>query len=254
MSERLQDKVIIVTGAGSGIGRAAAELFAAEGAHVAAFDINGEALDALHADNKTITTHIVDVTQPDPVRDSIIAVHRAHGRIDGVFNVAGGSGRRAGDGPAHDATLEGWNYTLNLNLTSIFLMCKYVLEPMLAQSSGAIVNVASVLGMTGNADFATHAYAASKGGVISFSRALAVYYAPHSIRVNVIAPGLIATAMSARAQQDEHTLAQLPRLQPLTGTLGQPDDCAAAAAYLLSDEAKFVTGVVLPIDGGWTAQ
>src|SRR5690606_34264452 len=98
------------------------------------------------------------------------------------------------------------------------------------------------------------AYAASKAGIIGLSRAMATYYAPRGVRVNVIAPGLIATPMSRRAQQDQHIQSRLRQLQPLTGAMGAPDDIAAAAAYLVSDDARFVTGVVLPVDGGWTAQ
>jgi NAD(P)-dependent dehydrogenase (short-subunit alcohol dehydrogenase family) len=127
--------------------------------------------------------------------------------------------------------------------------------PALLANHGAIVNVASVLGMVGgDADFATHAYAASKAGIIGLSRAMASYYAPQGLRVNVVAPGLIATPMSQRAQQSDHIKARLPYLQPLTGDFGQADDVAAAVAYLLSRDAAFVTGTVLPVDGGWTTQ
>ena len=133
-------------------------------------------------------------------------------------------------------------------------MCKYAMPPLL-ETRGAIVNLASVLGMVGgDEDFATHAYAASKAGAIGLSRAMASYYAPRGLRVNVIAPGLIATAMSQRAQADEHILGRLPQLQPLTGAMGTAEDIAGAAAYLLSDDARFVTGAVLTVDGGWTAR
>src|SRR5690606_14202936 len=159
-----------------------------------------------------------------------------------------------GDGPVDSCTIEGWDQTIALNLTSIFLMCKYTV-PHLLKTRGAIVNLSSVLGLVGgDEDFATHAYAASKSGIVGLSRSMASYYAPQGLRVNVIAPGLIATAMSKRAQQDEHILNRLPQLQPLTGTMGAPDDIAAAAAYLLSDDARFVTGTVLPVDGGWTTR
>jgi NAD(P)-dependent dehydrogenase (short-subunit alcohol dehydrogenase family) len=111
-----------------------------------------------------------------------------------------------------------------------------------------------VLGMVGgDEDFATHAYAASKAGIIGLSRAMAAYYAPRGLRVNVIAPGLIATPMSRRAQESEQIRGRLAQLQPLTGAMGLPEDVAAAAAYLASEDARFVTGVVLPVDGGWTA-
>jgi NAD(P)-dependent dehydrogenase (short-subunit alcohol dehydrogenase family) len=136
----------------------------------------------------------------------------------------------------------------------MFLMCKHTI-PSLLESRGAIVNLSSVLGLVGgDADFATHAYATSKAGIIGLSRAMASYYAPRGVRVNVIAPGLIATPMSQRAQADPHILHRLDQLQPLTGTFGVPDDIAAAAAYLASDDTRFVTGTVLTVDGGWTVR
>jgi len=178
-----------------------------------------------------------------------------NGSLDVLVNVAGGSGRRWGDGPTDGCTLEGWQRTLDLNLNSVFYCCKYGLQAMLPRKHGAIVNVSSVLGLVGgDADFATHAYAASKGGIISLTRSIASYYAPHGIRANVILPGLIATPMSRRAQDDLHIRRRLPHLQPLTGDFGHPEDVAHAAVYLASDESSFVTGAVLTVDGGWTVR
>ena len=225
---------------------------------MAAFDINAETLNTtaeqIRSADGQVRAYVVDVTNADQVEKSVARVREESGRIGGVFNVAGGSGRKYGDGPAHECTIEGWTDTLQLNLTSAFLVGKYALESMMQNQSGVIINLASVLSIVGNADFATHAYAASKGAIISLSRAMAVYYAPYHIRVNVIAPGLIDTVMSQRAQQNEHIMSMLTTLQPLTGGLGLPEDVAAAAAYLMSDDAKFVTGIVLPVDGGWLAQ
>ena len=243
---RLQDKVAIVTGGGSGIGLATAELFTEEGAHVFVFDINP-------ADNERSLS--VDVTVPHEVEAAIQQVLQRHGHLDILVNVAGGSGRIWGDGPADSCTLEGWDQTLSLNLDSVFYCCKYALQVMLAQKQGTIVNVSSVLGMVGgDDDFATHAYATSKGGIISLTRSIASYYAPRGIRANVICPGLIATPMSQRAQESEHIRSRLSELQPLTSNFGAPGDIAHAALYLASDEASFVTGAVLTVDGGWTVR
>ena len=199
---RLQNKVAIVTGGGSGIGLATAQLFAEEGAHVIIFDVN-------LVDNENSLR--VDVTVPHKVEFAIQQVLQEYGHLDILVNVAGGSGRKWGDGPADSCTLEGWDKTLSLNLDSVFYCCKYALQAMLDQKQGVIVNVSSVLGMVGgDDDFATHAYATSKGGIISLTRSIASYYAPRGIRANVICPGLIATPMSQRAQESEHIRSRLP--------------------------------------------
>ena len=242
---RLPDKVAIVTGGGSGIGLATAQLFAEEGARVVAFDIQPAGANTLQ----------VDVASASDVESAVQQVLQTHGRLDILVNVAGGSGRKWGDGPADACSLEGWEKTLALNLDSVFYCCKYALQAMLPQNHGVIVNVSSVLGMVGgDEDFATHAYASSKGGVISLTRSIASYYAPRGIRANVICPSLIETPMSQRAQESEHIRARLLQLQPLTGKFGSPKDVAQAALYLASDEASFVTGAVLTVDGGWTVR
>ena len=242
---RLHDKVAVVTGGASGIGLATVQLFAEEGARVIILDINPSAADSLR----------VDVTSAHEVESAIKAVVDGHGHLDILVNVAGGSGRHWGDGPVDSCTLEGWEKTLALNLNGVFFCCKYTLQVMLAQKQGVIVNISSVLGMVGgDEDFATHAYASSKGAVISLTRSIASYYAPRGIRANVICPSLIATPMSQRAQESEHIRARLAELQPLTSDFGSPKDVAQAALYLASDESSFVTGSVLTVDGGWTVR
>jgi NAD(P)-dependent dehydrogenase (short-subunit alcohol dehydrogenase family) len=240
---RLADKVAVVTGGASGIGLATAQLFAEEGAQVVIFDLNAEG------------GKQVNVTSASEVESACKEVTGRFGRLDILVNIAGGSGRKWGDGPVDACTLEGWENTLALNLDSVFYCCKYALQAMLPRGHGIIVNVSSVLGMVGgDEDFATHAYASSKGAVISLTRSIASYYAPRGIRANVICPGLIATPMSRRAQESEQIRARLSQLQPLTGDFGSAGDVAHAALYLASDESSFVTGSILTVDGGWTVR
>lgn len=242
---RLQDKVAIVTGGASGIGLATVQLFAEQGARVIAFDLNASGTVAIK----------VDVTSAVEVESAIQDVVKKYGRLDILVNVAGGSGRKWGDGPVDECSLEGWEQTLALNLDSVFYCCKYGLQVMLSHEAGVIVNVSSVLGLVGgDEDFATHAYAASKGGVISLTRSIASYYASRRIRANVICPSLIATPMSQRVQESQEIRARLSRLQPLTGDFGSPEDVAQAALFLASDESSFITGAVLTVDGGWTVR
>ncbi len=212
---------VVVTGADGGIGRATSAAFEAAG----------------------YTVHGVDRDDAFPSLDRIDALVCAHGI----------SGRRFGDGPVDECTEEGWDTVLDANLRTVFLYTKQAIPLLRANGGGSIVTVSSVLGIVGGgADFATHAYAASKAAVIGLTRAMAVTYAAEGIRCNVVAPGLIATPMSARAQEDPAIRAQLSELQPLTGDFGTPEDVAAACVYLAT--APFVTGTVLTVDGGWTAQ
>ena len=255
----LEGKVAIVTGAASGIGAATASRFAESGATVALLDINDELGEATAANITQAGGKAqffgVNLVDAEAVSMTVNQVYQQYKQLDIVVNVAGGSGRAKGDGPVADCTPEGWDYTLDLNLKSVFLVCKYSTIHMLAQGRGAIVNISSVLGLVGgDHDFGTHAYAASKGAVISLTRAIASYYAPEKIRANVICPSLIATAMSTRAQSNPNIVNRLQDLQPLTGAFGTPDDVAQAALYLASDAASFVTGAVLTVDGGWTVR
>ncbi|MBL8174593.1 MAG: SDR family oxidoreductase [Bryobacterales bacterium] len=196
---------------------------------------------------------IADLRDPAAAQSAVDQCLQRHGRIDALFNVAGISGRRFGDGPVHEATLEGWNTVLETNLTTAFLLSKFVLQHWLgAEYRGAILNMASVLAFSPEpAHFATHAYAASKGALIAMTQSMAAYYAPHGIRVNAIAPGLVRTPMSQRAQQDPGILAFIAAKQPLSEGMLEADDIAEAALFLLGEEAKHITGQVLSVDGGW---
>jgi NAD(P)-dependent dehydrogenase (short-subunit alcohol dehydrogenase family) len=141
---------------------------------------------------------------------------------------------------------------LDANLKSVFLCSKHAIPALRRSGGGAVVNLSSVVGLVGSDLFDTHAYAASKGAIVTLTRAMAVAYAADGIRVNAICPGLIDTPMSERARSDPETMARLHELQPLTREPGRPEDVAGAAVYLAS--ARFVTGAVLTVDGGWTAQ
>lgn len=196
-----------------------------------------------------------DATDPVIAKTAIKMAHDAFQDITGLFHVAGGSGRKWGDGPLDKITLEGWNKTLELNLTSMMLsnqaMVNYFLEH---RKEGVILNMGSVLGYSPSPKyFTTHAYAAAKSAIIGFSKSIASYYAEHNIRVNVIAPSLFTTPMAKRAAEDTEILSFLKTKQPLDG--GRPgvsEDINGAVLMFLHPSSKFITGQVLAVDGGWT--
>jgi NAD(P)-dependent dehydrogenase (short-subunit alcohol dehydrogenase family) len=251
----LQGKIIVVIGGTSGLGLSGAKALQDAGANVLAVGLDDEHLpgarDALKAENVLVG----DATLPQTSTQAIAAAAAKWGRVDGLYHVAGGSGRRKGDGPLHELTDEGWHYTLQLNLTSQFYSNRAAVRQFLQQGGGgAILNVASVLAEHPSPQFfATHAYTAAKAAVIGMTRSAAACYAPQNIRFNALAPGLVETPMSQRAVGDAGIAAFVRSRQPLDGgRVGQPADLDAAVVFLLSDQAKFITGQVLSIDGGWS--
>ncbi len=255
---RLWGKVAVITGAANGIGRGCAEGFAREGAQVVVADCEA----AAGAEVAQIISEswgeaifvAVDVSRPEQVEAMIARAAQAFGRLDVLVSNAGIGGRSLGDGPAHQCTVEAWDHVLQVNLRGTFLACKYAIPELLKTGGGSIITVSSVLGLVGTQGlFDTHAYATSKAGIIGLTRAIAAHYARQHLRANVIAPGLIDTRMATRAKADAELLHQVAYRQPL-GAMGEVRDVVEAAIFLASDESKFITGVVLPVDGGWTAQ
>lgn len=258
--DRLAGKVALVTGAGSvgpgwGNGRAAAVIFAAQGAHVVAVDRDAasmrETLERIAALGGKADTVECDVTDGSAVRDLIATVRERRGRIDVLVNNVGGS---APGGPAEmDQAV--WDAQLALNLTSVFLTCKHVLPIMAEQSAGAIVNTSSSSGIrwTGAAQIA---YASAKAAIIQFSRVVAVQYAARGIRVNTVIPGQMHTPLvearlaSQRGGGDVTALLAARQRRTPIGFMGDGRDTAYAALFLASDEARFVTGAEIVVDGG----
>jgi NAD(P)-dependent dehydrogenase (short-subunit alcohol dehydrogenase family) len=242
---------------------AGAERFAAEGARIFVASRTEEhcraLVDGILDGGGEAAFRAADLTDEGATDAAIRACLEAYGRIDGLFAVAGGSGRRFGDGPAHEMTVEGWDRTFELNAKPVFLASRAVLRAMLAQdpteagTRGSILLMSSILAFHPSpGHFATHAYAASKGAIATFGRATAAYYAPHGIRVNVVAPSLVTTPMSSRASSDPGAQAFVAWKQPLSRAFMPAEDVAAAATFFLSDEARYVTGQVLAVDGGWS--
>ena len=254
-------KVYLITGA-TGIAAATAKLAARRGVLVFIVSRTEENCRTLakeiESEGGVCAFQPIDLTVASAVSEAVQHCVERFGRIDALFNVAGISGRRFGDGPLHECTEEGWDTTLDTNVKSMFLMCREVIKVMLAQpvgavgSRGSILNMASVLGFSPEPRFfATHAYAASKGAILGMSKAMAAYYAPHKIRVNVIAPSLVRTPMSQRAQDNPAILEFMRTKQPLVEDLIEANDVAQSALFLLGDEARMITGDVLTVDAGW---
>lgn len=252
----LANKSIVVVGGTSGLGLSAAKAFMAAGAKVVVVGKDTGKVDAAKSQlGSSGLALAADATDSKAAMAAINLAVGNFGRLDGLYHVAGGSGRKHGDGPAHTITNEGWEYTIQQNLTSLFYSNRAAIQQFITQKSGgAILNMSSVLGFSPSRHhFATHAYAAAKAAAIGFTKSAAAYYAPVGIRINVIAPALVATPMSARAQGDEDVLSFIATKQPLDGgRIGQPEDLDAAAVYFMSEDSKFVTGQVLAVDGGWS--
>jgi NAD(P)-dependent dehydrogenase (short-subunit alcohol dehydrogenase family) len=252
----LDHKVIVVIGGTSGLGLSASRAFVNAGARVVVAGRDPEklkaAVDQLGAASAGLQGDASDSEVAE--RAIALALERFSG-FHGLYHVAGGSGRRFGDGPLHEVTDSGIDETLKLNLKPVIYSNRAAVRHWLkAKQGGAILNMASVLGFSPSPKyFGTHVYAATKAAVIGFSKSTAAYYAPDNIRVNVIAPALVDTPMARRAMNDESILKFIRTKQPLDGgRAGVPADCDAAAAWLMSDESRFVTGQVLAIDGGWS--
>ena len=256
MRGRLANKVCLITGS-TGIGAATVRLAAREGA--AAFVVSrDEGSCRALAEEIGCGYHVADLKRSGEVDAAVESCLARHDRVDALFNVAGVSGRSLGDGPVHECSEEGWEITMETNVKSVFLMCRAVVRRMLEQPvgesgmRGSILNMASVLAFSPEPRFfATHAYAASKSAIIGLTRAMAAYYAPSKIRVNAVAPGLTRTPMSLRAQQNHHLLEFMKTKQPLSEDLIEADDVARAAVFLLSDDARNITGEVMSVDAGW---
>jgi NAD(P)-dependent dehydrogenase (short-subunit alcohol dehydrogenase family) len=253
----LDNKRLVIVGGTGGLGLSAARAFVREGARLvvcglSAVDVVAEAQRQLGAAGFAFAG---DATDPAIADRAVAECAERWGGLDGLFHVAGGSGRRWGDGPVHELTDEGWQRTLDLNLTSLAWSNRAAIRHWLkTNTGGAILNMGSVLGFAPSPRyFTTHAYAAAKAGIVGLSRSLAACYASRDIRVNVLAPGLIDTPMAERAATNPQILAFLKTKQTLDGgRLGRPTDVDGAAVFLMSDAARFITGQVLCVDGGWT--
>ncbi len=247
-NDRFTDKVVFITGAASGIGRAAALAFAAEGARVAILDRSADALEGVHASLKNagseVSTITCDVSSPDQVEGAIKQVVDRFGRLDIAFNNAGVENKAA---PVHEIDLAEWDRILGINLRGTFLCMKHELAQMVKQGAGVVVNTSSGAGIRGVEGGA--AYAASKHAIIGLTRSAALDYAKQNIRVNAVLPGNIETPMMERFTGGD--IQKAIDLEPV-GRLGKPEEIAEAVLWMASDLGGFVTGAATVIDGGWS--
>jgi NAD(P)-dependent dehydrogenase (short-subunit alcohol dehydrogenase family) len=252
MSGRLENKVCVITGAGSGIGRASALLFAREGACVVVADVDRAGADEtakqIRAAGGQANVIIADVADPAAARRLAEDTIKAEGRIDVLFNNAGISGV----GTVHETSVEIWDNVMSVNVRGVFLVSKSVVPYMIEKKKGSIINMSSTIAEIGLAQRAS--YAASKGAVLALTRAMQVDYAPFGIRVNALLPGTIHTPFVEKYLRESYPNREdglnAIRKRQLTSELGKPEDVASAALFLASDESSFVMGTGLFVDGG----
>ena len=255
MADRLAGKVAVITGAGGGQGRAAALLFANEGAKVVVTDVKveggQETAQMINAAGGQAVFLSTDVSQADQVEAAVRLAVDTYGALHIMYNNAAVLHRK--DAVVTNLEEEIWELVLNVNLKGVYLGCKYAVPEIVKAGGGSIVNVSSLAGLIGIGN--VHAYTASKGGVISLTRAIAMAYASQNVRCNVICPGGVDTPMMAHVFHNPN-----PRFREMSekghplGRLGTPEDIARMALYLASDESSWVTGTVFTIDGGYVAR
>lgn len=250
---RLKDKVALITGAGSGIGRATALLFAREGAEVVVVDYNEdtarETVDLIKKDGGEAIFIKADVSKSGEVQNMIKETVKKYGKIDVLYNNAGIEGEQA---PTAECSEENFDRVIAVNLKGEFLGMKYGIQQMLKQGGGVIINTSSAAGLVGFPGIP--AYCASKGGIIQLTRTAALEYATRNIRINAICPGVIWTPMIERfTGKNEEMVKQFSEIEPVK-RLGKPEEVAALALFLASDDASFITGAAVTVDGGYTAE
>lgn len=261
-AQRMEDRRAFVTGGGSGIGKATAIRLAAEGASVAIADIRAESAfevaAEIEADGGTAVGVQTDVASESSVEAGVSEAVRVFGGLDAVFANAG----TAGSGWVHETTLDDWETIIRVNLTGTFLTAKHTIPHLLANGGGAIVTTGSISSQIIALGGAAASYAASKGGVLQLTKAIAVDYGPQGIRANCLCPGVVRTRLAHHVREDSegHRTpipdgGQLPRqkIETPIPRVGTPDEQAAVAVFLLSDEASFMTASAVTVDGGYTA-
>ena len=244
--DRFKDKTVIVTGAGSGIGKSTALRLDAEGAKLLVIDINEEELNTTHSmlKNQSSTFHKLNIASLNDTKKFFKDFQETNKQLDALINVAG----ILRFDNSHEVEIENWNKILEINLTGTFFMCRYAL-PLLLESKGAIVNVSSSAAIGAHAW--TAAYSASKGGISAFSKTLAVEYGMRGLNVNCVCPASIQTPMSTNPDMPKDIDTRLlKKIMPLDGVNRSPDDIASTIAFLASEDAIHINGIDLRVDGG----
>jgi NAD(P)-dependent dehydrogenase (short-subunit alcohol dehydrogenase family) len=248
---RLADKVAVITGAGSGMGRVAAEMFAAEGAKVVAADFDAshgaETVEAVHAAGGEATFVQTDVSDETDAAAMVAAAVDRYGRIDVLYNNAGIMPEA--DHSVVDTDVAVWDQVMAVNLRGVFLGCKYAIPRMVEQGSGSVINISSFVALLG-CSVPQDAYTASKGAVLSLTRSLAVQFGPKGVRSNAICPGPIETPLLMDWLVKDEAARQLRLARNPTGRFGKPEEVVNVAVYLASDESRWTNGAHFVIDGG----